>query len=580
MTLLKQLFTHRDDTSTPIISVVAGSGQITRAAVGAGADLIIALNAGLYRTMGLGSLAAFMPFGNANDQTEELLRNHILPHRRQTPVVAGVFASDPTRPIISRLERLKDLGVEGVTNWPAVGFLDGVFRQQVEADGLGIAAEIAMLKQARQLGFLTIGFALSADDARQFAQSGADSMILNVGLTTDIEDTIEKRNQLQLSITKAREMLTLIRKTGCNPVSLIYGGAITEPEDFEEFIRQVPVQGYAGGSVFERLPVVETVHQKVERFRRIPLVATGSSVSPGMGTLVGSSAPMQEVFKMVQKIAPYDVHVCIEGESGTGKELIASQLHTLSPRRNHPFITVNCGAVPDTLVESEFFGYEKGAFTGAMYRRLGKFELANRGTLFLDEIADLSPHAQATLLRVIQQGEVVTLGGQKPIPVNVRILCASNQHLEKLIAEGKFREDLYFRLSTITINLPPLRERPGDISLLVSAILARLSVRFNKKLTGVTDAFLNKLQQHSWPGNVRELEQVLTRCALLEDKPLLEGREFRTTQSLLVTPQLSLSDYERAQQALITTNFSKTKAAKLLGISRNTLYLWLKQHNS
>ncbi|MEX2564900.1 MAG: sigma-54 factor interaction domain-containing protein, partial [Cyclobacteriaceae bacterium] len=178
---------------------------------------------------------------------------------------------------------------------------------------------------------------------------------------------------------------------------------------------------------------------------------------------MGSSPPMQKLFDLILKVAPYDVNVCIDGESGTGKELVATQMHLLSPRKSHPFITVNCGAIPDTLVESEFFGYEKGAFTGAVYRKQGKFELAHKGTLFLDEIADLSPHAQAALLRVIQQGEIITLGGQKHIPVDVRILCASNQNLEKLVQEGRFRVDLYFRLSTIVINISPLRERVSDI---------------------------------------------------------------------------------------------------------------------
>src|SRR5690606_8752671 len=192
-----------------------------------------------------------------------------------------------------------------------------------------------------------------------------------------------------------------------------------------------------------------------------------------------------------------------------------------SPRKKNSFITVNCGAIPDTLVESEFFGYEKGAFTGAIYRKPGKFELADKGTLFLDEIADLSPHGQAALLRVIQQGEVVRLGGQKPISIDVRILCASNQNLEKLIQENKFRIDLYFRLSAILIRIPPLRDRKGDIPLLVANTLRKLSLKFDKKLLGTSPYFMNRLKEYSWPGNVRELEQVITRHAIIEEKPIL-----------------------------------------------------------
>ncbi|MEX2595252.1 MAG: phosphoenolpyruvate hydrolase family protein [Anditalea sp.] len=573
---LKELIINHNKLSSPIISVVAGSGQITKSAVASEADLIIALNAGLYRNIGLGSLAAFMPYANANDQTEQLLKHHILPHRKSTPIVAGVFASDPNQPTKERLERLKELGIEGITNWPAIGFIDGDFRAHLENEGLGIFAEVELLKQAKELGFVTFGFALSADDAYVFAKNGVDALILNVGLTIEIIDTIEKRNQLQLSITKAKEMLECVCKSGRKPLSLIYGGSITEPEDFEEFSRQVPIQGYAGGSVFDRFPVLETVILKVRSFKHIS-PKSGINPPPKFGNLIGCSPQMKNLFSLIQKVAPYDVNVCIDGESGTGKELVATQIHMLSPRKSHPFITVNCGAIPDTLVESEFFGYEKGAFTGAVYRKLGKFELANKGTLFLDEIADLSAHAQAALLRVIQQGEIITLGGQKHISVDVRILCASNQNLEKLVQEGKFRVDLYFRLSTIVIKIPALRERSGDIPLLVTNILSKLSVKFNKKLLGVTDGFMEHLQKNEWKGNVRELEQVITRQALIEENPVLEGKALHFNDESSPLPSPFNNKFQKAQKALVDAGYNKTKAASALRISRKTLYLWLKQ---
>jgi two-component system response regulator HydG len=575
---LTKLIRSHNKLSAPIISVVAGSGQITKSAVASGADLIIALNAGFLRNIGFGSLAAFMPYGNANDQTEQLLRHHILPHKKTTPVLAGVFASDPEKPIVERLKNLKDLGVEGITNWPAVGFFDGNFRTHLENEGFGIAVEVEMLKLAKKLGFATFGFALSAEDAFVFAKNDVDALILNVGLTFETVDTIEKRNQIQLSITHAKKMLAHISTSGRTPLTIVYGGPITQPEDFEEFIRQVPIHGYAGGSVFDRFPVLETVILKVKSFKQIS--AKGRAIPPEkFGNLVGSSSPMKKLFALIQKIAPYDVNVSIEGESGTGKELVANQIHVLSPRKNHPFITVNCGAIPDTLVESEFFGYEKGAFTGAVHRKLGKFELAHRGTLFLDEIADLSPHAQAALLRVIQEGEVITLGGQKHIPVDVRILCASNQNLEKLVGEGKFRVDLYFRLSTIVMKIPSLNERRDDIPLLVSSILSKLSVKFNKPLVGITDNFMNELKNYDWKGNVRELEQVMTRHALMEENRVLDGKAFWLKSE---TPQHDEDDdyrYQKAQQALISANYNKTRAAALLNISRKTLYLWLNHVN-
>lgn len=577
MISLKESIHANANFTSPLIAVVAGSGQMTQSSVLSGADMIIALNAGQYRNMGYGSLAAFMPYGNANDQMEEMLRLHIVPQCRNIPIVAGLFASDPSQPLRKRLEKLKKLGVQGITNWPAIGFVDGCFREHLEEQGFGVQAEVELLKLSRQMGFVTFGFALTAEDAGLFAANDVDALILNVGLTIEIKDTIEKRDQLQLSITKAKEMLLAVHRSGRKPVTLIYGGFITDPEDFDEFLRQVPIHGYAGGSVFDRFPVVESINQKVRMFKNVSFPGRGVHPLPKFGNIIGSSPNMKSLFNLISRVAPYDVNVCIDGESGTGKELVATQIHLLSHRRDHPFITVNCGAIPDTLVESEFFGYEKGAFTGAVHRRRGKFELANQGTLFLDEIADLSPHAQAALLRVIQQGEVVTLGGQKPVQVDVRILCASNQNLEKLVQEGKFRVDLYFRLSAIIVKVPPLRARKEDIPLLVQSILAKLSQKFSKKLLGVSDDFMDRLIHNTWTGNVRELEQVLTRHALTEDTPILEGITFDTGGQQPEATLPGTDKYEQIRDALVKFGFNKSKAAKSLNISRKTLYEWLRQ---
>lgn len=570
----QELIRNLKNSSKPIVAVVSGSGQITKSAIASGTDIIIALNAGFYRNIGVGSLAAFMPYGNANEQTELLLKQHILPHRKATPVVAGVFAADPSQDVRKRLEKLKELGIEGITNWPAIGFIDGKLRDAIEEEGWGVNAEAAMLRLAKEMGFVTFGFALSAEEAEVFAKNGVDVLILNVGLTFETEDTIEKRNQLQLSIAKAKFMIAAAQRIGGHPLFLIYGGSLTEPEDFEEFLWQLPIQGYAGGSVFDKFPVLESVILKVKSFKLVR-AEKNSSGATQFGNLVGNSSVMKNLYSMMDKISPYDVNVCIDGESGTGKELVANQIHLLSPRKNQPFITVNCGAIPETLVESEFFGYEKGAFTGAVYRKQGKFELAHRGTLFLDEIADLSPHAQAALLRVIQQGEIVTLGGQKVISVDVRILCASNQNLQKLVSEGKFRVDLYFRLSTIILQVPPLRERTDDIPLLVSHILSKLAVKFNKRLLGITDEFKAKLMANYWHGNVRELEQVLTRQVLMEDQPILNGKFFEESKVYLPSKKGVIDKHKMAVGAIKNANGNKSKAAQELGVSRKTLYEWL-----
>jgi len=293
---------------------------------------------------------------------------------------------------------------------------------------------------------------------------------------------------------------------------------------------------------------------------------------------------MKEVFRLIRQIGPHDVNVCIEGETGTGKELVASLLHRHSTRSHGPFVTLNCGAIPDALLESELFGHEKGAFTGAHRLRLGKFELAHRGVLFLDEIADLSAHGQVALLRAIQQREITRVGGEVAIPVDVRILTASHQSLAQLVQAGRFRADLFYRLNHMTLRTPPLRERREDIPLLSEAILARLKVQLNRPSAGLSDRFLDKLARHAWLGNVRELEHTLRRAVLLEEASILTGKHF-TPQSFLprpaeqgLTPVKEVPTKVRnqmARDALEQAQGNKSLAAARLGVSRKTFYAWL-----
>jgi transcriptional regulator with PAS, ATPase and Fis domain len=291
----------------------------------------------------------------------------------------------------------------------------------------------------------------------------------------------------------------------------------------------------------------------------------------------------------MKRVAPFDVNVCIEGESGVGKELVATHIHGLSHRRDQPFITLNCGAIPDSLLESEFFGHERGAFTGAVNRRLGKFELADQGTLFLDEVAELSPKAQVSLLRVLQQKEICRVGGEAAIPVDPRIITATHQDLKVLVRLGAFRADLYFRLNTITLKVPPLRQRIHDLPDLVNAILEELGTQFQREIIGVSRDFMSRLMKHGWAGNVRELRHVLTRAILLEDGPILEGEEFEPDMTAELAPGATVSqsaglaaspgEYNMLLNALKASGGNKTLAAKRLGISRKTLYARLKKTN-
>jgi two-component system nitrogen regulation response regulator NtrX len=243
------------------------------------------------------------------------------------------------------------------------------------------------------------------------------------------------------------------------------------------------------------------------------------------GEMIGESPALREVRALIARVGPTDARVLVTGESGTGKELVAAALHAASPRRDRPFVRVNCAAIPRDLVESEMFGHERGAFTGATERRIGRFELAHTGTLFLDEVGDLGAEAQAKLLRAIEAREIERVGGGKPIRVDVRIIAATNKDLERAVADGSFREDLWFRLNVIPIRLPPLRDRPGDLPLLVRHFCARQRQRTGRPPLTIADDALAALAAYPWPGNVRELANVVERLAILHAGGTIGRRE-------------------------------------------------------
>ena len=320
---------------------------------------------------------------------------------------------------------------------------------------------------------------------------------------------------------------------------------------------------------------------------------------------VGKSRAVRNVFKTVGKVAPRDVTVLLLGESGTGKELLARLIHANSPRSDGPFIAVNSAAVPSELMESELLGFEKGAFTGAVEAKAGKFELADGGTLFLDEVGDMSPDLQAKLLRVIQEREFFKVGGREPVRVDVRIIAATNQDLEKMVAERRFREDLYFRLGGVAIKLPPLRERRGDIPVLAGHFIEKFSDEFDSGPKRLSDKALAGLEGYEWPGNVRELENVLRRAVLLspgvvitpDDLALPQRGGKRESLEDIITARLKpvidrtgqtgkhdlyafiMPFMERPLVRLVLekTGGNQVKAAELLGINRNTLRKKIKE---
>lgn len=302
-------------------------------------------------------------------------------------------------------------------------------------------------------------------------------------------------------------------------------------------------------------------------------------------TLVGSSKTLRAVIEMSEQLAEVDTTVLVLGESGTGKELLARALHYNSPRRSHPFVVVNCGAIPENLIESELFGYRKGAFTGAVGDRKGKFEVADGGTVLLDEVAELPLNMQVRLLRVLQQKEIDVVGDPHPRKVDVRIIAATNQDLEALTSEGKFREDLFYRLSVVPLVLPPLRERREDIPLLVHHFLEKLRVRFGKDVTLKPDV-MSELQSYPWPGNVRELENIVERLVVFNRSGTIEMADLpthllRANRSVgfgnvvmkLPEDGFSLEQLEKnlLYEALRRHNWNQSQAARYLGITRNTL---------
>jgi len=264
---------------------------------------------------------------------------------------------------------------------------------------------------------------------------------------------------------------------------------------------------------------IEVVLKKAESFNQ--LLKVNRALSEGEtnldGELLGRSSAMMRLRQLIEKVAPTDATVLITGESGTGKEMLARELYRLSPRRKEPFIKVNCAAVSETLIESEFFGHEKGSFTGATDRREGRFELADRGTLLLDEVSEIPLHLQAKLLRVLQEREFERVGGTKSIKVNVRVLATSNRDLLQVIAKGDFRQDLYYRLNVFPLQMPPLRERREDILLLAEHFLRRCARKHGLKLPGLSDAARSLLANYSWPGNVRELQNTIERAVILTE---------------------------------------------------------------
>ena len=411
-----------------------------------------------------------------------------------------------------------------------------------------------------------VGTAESASEAlTKLAESHWDAALLDIKMHGT--DGIE----LQKRIHELQPEVIVIMMTGYasveTAVTALKNGAydyVTKPLDPDEIAHLVK----------KALAHKRTEEENVRLRETVAEVARPEDI-------VGQSAIMQRVFDAIETVGPTDATVLITGESGTGKELVARAIHHASPRKFHPLVVIHCGALTETLLESELFGHEKGAFTGAQYRKKGKFEIAEGGTVFLDEIGDISLKTQTDLLRVLQEHEIVRVGGTQSIKVDFRCVAATNKDLEKAIEEGKFRPDLYYRLNVFRIELPPLRDRREDVPMLVKHFVEKFSLQMNKKITRVSPAAMNLLQQQPWSGNVRELENAVERAMVVAQEPEIRESDFVfKAASVPNGVPRSLDEIERAHilRTLESVNWNQTRAAEILNIDRVTLHHKLKRY--
>jgi len=334
----------------------------------------------------------------------------------------------------------------------------------------------------------------------------------------------------------------------------------------------------------QRLKILlDKIVERQDTLREVKVLRKQLREHGTFGRMIGSSVSMRKIYQTIEQAAPTSASVLIWGESGTGKELVAQTIHQLSPRNTAPFVPINCAAIPETLLESEIFGHEKGAFTGAVDRREGCFELADRGTLFLDEIAEMTPATQVKLLRVLQERRFRRLGGRQEQSVDVRVIAATNVVPAEAVKSGKLREDLYYRLNVFAIDLPPLRARKEDLPLLIQSFLAEFNQRNNKSVSAIEPTAMRVLEQYNWPGNVRELRNVIERAVILSTGEFIEPKHLPPLVSdspEVVKPTLSIAPgttVEEAERRLILmtlehTRDNKTRAAEILGISLKTLH--------
>ena len=587
----------------PVIGVAVGSGLFAKQAIKGGADLLLALSAGRFRAAGIPSIGCMMPFSNSNELVFEFSSREILPRLKDKAVICGINATDPNYTHEELIQKVRDLGFSGVNNFPTIGLVDGQFREWLEEKGLSYQQEIDFMKKAVAANLFTIAFVFDEAQARAMTKVGVDVVCAHFGWTRGGEKSGKVFSTINECLEMTERIFGAVDEINPRIYKMIYGGPINSPEDAYYFYKNSQTIGYIGGSSFERIPTELAISETTDKFKNYYKLKQENKhlkkellKKRGFDEIVGQSLIMQDMYELINKVADKDVNVLIQGESGTGKELVAKALHFNSKRCLGPLIKVNCAALPPNLLESELFGHEKGAFTGADKRRLGKFELANHGTLFLDEIGEMDADLQAKVLRIIQQQEFERVGGEKTIYVDVRIVCATNVDLKQAVADNRFREDLYYRLNVVEINTPPLRRHTEDIPLLCNRFLEEFKIKYQLEEKRLAPDAMAYLMECPWPGNVRELKHVLERAVILsegkyirrndlvvEDFHIPSEKPKETSTSQLNAEMLANSkdhlESNYIMEVLEACQWNRTEAANRMGISRRTLYNKILKYN-
>ena len=442
-----------------------------------------------------------------------------------------------------------------------------------DADHILIVEDDAAQRMGLQQLIRSWGFSVEA------ARDGDDALVHVAAVRPTIILT-----DLVMPNKTGLELLRTLRQQHDDDITIVLMTAQGTVESAVEAIKQGAYDYLTKPVDPQRLKILlDQIIERHDTRREVSVLRRQLKNQGTFGRMIGTSVEMRKIYAVIEQAAPTSASVLVNGESGTGKELVAQTIHQLSPRAAHPYVPINCAAIPDTLLESELFGHEKGAFTGAITRRQGCFELANRGTIFFDEISEMTPTTQAKLLRVLQERSFRTLGGQREQTVDVRVVAATNIEPLEAVRQNKLREDLYYRLNVFNITLPPLRDRKDDLPLLIQAFIAEFSARNSRSVAGVSDRAMRILEHYSWPGNVRELRNVMERATIVahgqvidvQDLPPLPG-----AANAVQTPAASLTPgttVDQAEEQLIAltlehTGGNKTRAAEMLGISLKTLH--------